>query len=422
MNFPITKGSSEINPQIHSYLEVRDLTTSLCEPLCEEDYNIQTMPDVSPPKWHLAHTAWFFETFILKKALGDYPIFHPKFHYFFNSYYEGVGAHHPRSKRGLLSRPTLSQVLDYRHHVDQWMERFLQKPDPSFLPLVTLGLQHEKQHQELLLTDIKHILGQNPLRPTYRILPKTKTGAIPKLNWFEYPAALVEMGFSGEGFAFDNERPRHQHFLESFQLASRLVTNREFLEFILDEAYQKPLLWLSDGWDWLQANGAQAPLYWENRNGVWWHRTLGGLCPLREEEPIGHVNYYEAEAYARWAGKRLPTEAEWEHAARQVPLGGNFMAEGILHPQPPPKGSANHPQQLFGDVWEWTASPYTPYPRFRPNPGAVGEYNGKFMCNQMVLRGGSCFSPPDHIRATYRNFFPPQSQWQMTGFRLAGDL
>lgn len=405
------------------FQSIRQVSLDIVAPLLPEDFILQSMRDVSPPKWHLAHTSWFFETLILRGGLKDYKIFHPQYNYLFNSYYKGIGDHHPRAQRGLLFRPPLSEIIKYRNHVDEGMEKMFAQPSlvKKFHFLLELGLQHEQQHQELLLTDIKHIFSKNPLRPVYKKRSIAPPESIPPLQWLTYPEGLVEIGYDGKGFSFDNEGPRHRTFLESYSLASRLITNGEYLEFMEDGGYQNPLLWLSDGWDWVSEEKALAPLYWEKRDPQWWTFGLSGMQPVRPEEPVFHVNYYEADAFARWSGKRLPTEAEWENAAEPVPLKGNFFNNHRLHPQPAPTASNPMPQQLFGDVWEWTGSPYSPYPRFRPSPGAIAEYNGKFMCNQMVLRGGSCFSTKNHLRKTYRNFFPPHSQWQATGLRLAED-
>lgn len=403
------------------YREIRQLSEQLCHSLTTEDHVIQSMPDVSPPKWHLAHTTWFFETFLLLPYLAGYKVFHPRFGYLFNSYYEAVGERHPRPQRGLLSRPTAAEVYDYRSYIDESMQVLLKEHagNPELESLVVLGLHHEQQHQELLLTDIKHILALNPLRPAYRTdLPVVSSSpTATKERWLDYPGGLYSIGHGDKEFAFDNEGPRHPVYLEDYWLTSRLVTNGEYLEFIEAGGYTKPEYWLSEGWETVQTEQWQAPLYWEQIDGSWWVMTLAGLRPVNEYEPVCHVSFYEADAYARWSGKRLPTEAEWEVAAAQVPCQGNLLANGHLHPIA--AAGVTRPDQLFGDVWEWTQSAYLPYPGFKPTAGAIGEYNGKFMCNQMVLKGGSCVTPPHHIRATYRNFFPPAARWQFTGIRLA---
>ncbi len=407
------------------YQNIRQVSEQLCQPLAIEDYGVQSMPDVSPPKWHLAHTTWFFETFILVPHLSNYQIFHPQFGYLFNSYYEAVGERHPRVQRGLLSRPTVAEIYRYRAAIDQAMTTILSQLsiDLKLANLVELGLHHEQQHQELLLTDIKHILGSNPLRPAYDIDLWQTTPLIPlaPIQWLEYPSGLYEIGHpenvSGSEFAFDNESPRHSVYLQDFALAHRLVTNAEYLAFIIAGGYQQADYWLSAGWAIVQKEQWQAPLYWEKIADQWWVMTLSGQHHLYLDEPVCHISFYEADAYARWAGKRLPTEAEWEVAASQVSIQGNFWESAQLHPSP--TKVTTHLDQMFGDVWEWTQSAYLPYPGFQSAAGAVGEYNGKFMCNQMVLRGGSCATSRSHIRPSYRNFFPPETRWQFSGLRLA---
>lgn len=407
--------------------EVRRETEALAVNLTAEDQAIQSMPDVSPTKWHLAHTSWFFETLILLRFDPDYRLFDPAFTYLFNSYYEAVGPRHPRPARGMLSRPSLDTVAAYRDHVGAALARFAARAGASAwrdaAPLIELGLHHEQQHQELILMDIKHVFSINPLSPGYQAPQLKMTHGAPPLDWAGFPGGLVEIGHRGAGFAFDNETPRHKVWLEPFRLASRPVTCGEYREFIEDGGYRRPEFWLSDGWAAAGQSGWEAPLYWRRKDGGEWAIfTLSGCRRLNPAEPVCHVSFYEADAFARWAGKRLPSEAEWEVAADGLPLAGNFADSGRLHPcaAVAGTGSANL-AQMFGDVWEWTASPYTAYPRFHPVAGAVGEYNGKFMCNQMVLRGGAAVTPAGHIRPTYRNFFPPAARWAFSGLRLAED-
>ena len=406
------------------YRAVRQFTDTLCEPLSAEDCVVQSMPDVSPTRWHLAHTTWFFETFLLQPRPG-YRVFHPEFNYLFNSYYNTVGPQFPRPRRGLLSRPGLDEVRAYRQHVDEHLLQLL--GDESLPPetgrIVELGIHHEQQHQELMLTDIKHVLSCNPLWPAYREdeIPGTKP-VVPS-SWNHFDEGIYWIGHEGPGFAYDNESPRHRQFLETFQIAGRLVTCGEYRQFVEDGGYRRPEFWLSAGWHQVCQEEWQAPLYWVQRDGAWSVFTLAGLRQLDPGQPVCHVSYFEADAYATWAGCRLPTEAEWEVTSEQVPIAGNFadrlLAHGTaLHPNSTAPGDAD-PAQMFGDVWEWTSSPYTPYPGFRIADGALGEYNGKFMCNQYVLRGGSCATSQNHIRRTYRNFFPPDARWQFTGIRLA---
>jgi ergothioneine biosynthesis protein EgtB len=382
------------------------------------------MPDVSPTRWHLAHTTWFFETFVLT-ARPDYRVYHPEFNYLFNSYYNTVGPQFARPRRGLLSRPGLGEVRQYRQYVDEQMLRLLANEALSAqtASIVELGLHHEQQHQELMLTDIKHVFSCNPLWPAYREDEIPVSGAVAASNWIHFGEGIYRIGHDGPGFAYDNESPRHRQFLEAFQIAGRLVTCGEYLQFIEDGGYRRPELWLSAGWQHACQEGWEAPLYWVRRDGTWSVFTLAGLRELDPAQPVCHVSYFEADAYATWAGYRLPTEAEWELASEQVPIEGNF-ADRLLdqaravHPNSTAPGNAD-PAQMFGDVWEWTSSPYAPYPGFRIADGALGEYNGKFMCNQYVLRGGSCATSHNHMRRTYRNFFPPDARWQFSGIRLA---
>lgn len=405
------------------FAAVRSATMKLAAPLSPEDCTAQSMPDCSPVKWHLAHSSWFFETFVLERAAANYQPFHPDFRVLFNSYYQSVGAQYARPQRGLITRPGLDAVLAYRRAVDERMQALLQRELPAETrDVIEIGLQHEQQHQELILTDLKHLLSFNPLYPVYQTAAAVaQTEIAQPLRWRTYDEGLFELGHDGGGFAFDNEGPRHRVFLAAYQLASRAVTNREYLEFMTAGGYERPELWLSDGWNEAQAQGWRAPLYWLQQDAQWFVFTLGGLQPVRLDEPVCHLSYYEADAFAHWAGARLPTEAEWEHAAADAAIAGNFVESGALHPTA--VGDASQPPaQMFGDVWEWTGSAYLPYPGFRAPSGALGEYNGKFMCNQFVLRGGSCATPQSHIRASYRNFFPPSARWQFSGLRLARDL
>jgi ergothioneine biosynthesis protein EgtB len=409
---PASKGTER-------YAAIREVSVRLAAPLSAEDCTIQSMPDASPVKWHLAHTTWFFETFVLAVHQRGYRVFDPAYGFLFNSYYNAIGARHPRPERGMLSRPSLAEVLAYRRHVDEAM---LAGVPAEAKELVELGLQHEQQHQELLLTDVKHLLSRNPLRPAYqKQWPLTPIHGR-KRGWIAHEAGLYEIGYKGAGFSFDNETPRHNAWLDAFCIATHPVTHGDWIEFIDDGGYQRPELWLAAGWDVVTARGWQAPQYWEKRDARWTVFTLHGQAPVDPLTPICHVSFYEAEAFARWASERLPTEAEWEVAARTASLEGNFMESGALHPLPLREAPADGtPAQAFGDVWEWTRSDYGPYPGFKAAEGAVGEYNGKFMSGQYVLRGGSCATPASHIRATYRNFFPPDARWQFSGLRLARD-
>ncbi len=410
---------------LRRFLRVRATTDWICEPLTVEDCVVQTSTECSPVKWQLAHTTWFFETFILAPYARGYHLFHPKFGYFFNSYYNTIGERTPRDLRGLMSRPTLAEVLSYRTHVHKAMERFIlnAEGDPfrQLAPIIILGINHEQQHQELMITDVKTVLAMNPLRPVYRARDII-SAKVPPLNWISFDEGLIEIGafpppFQGGGrgvveFYFDNEGPRHRQYIESFQLADRLITNGEYKDFIADGGYKNPTLWLSDGWAKCLSDAWFAPKYWELNDDTWWVMTLQGFRPVEDSEPVTHVSYYEADAYATWSNARLPTEFEWEFAAKNVPIEGNFLDDGNFH-------TVADRIHLFGNVWQWTRSAYLPYPGYKVAEGALGEYNGKFMSNQMVLRGGSCVTPKDHIRATYRNFFPPESRWQFSGIRLA---
>jgi ergothioneine biosynthesis protein EgtB len=408
------------------FRQVRAATEAVCAPLSPEDAVVQSMPEASPAKWHLAHTSWFFETFLLTDPKIGCPPFDPAFGYLFNSYYEAVGPRHPRPRRGLLTRPTLGEVYGYRSHVDVAVEERLQRLGEEdrhrLFPVLELGLNHEQQHLELILTDIKHAFAQNPLRPVYREEPvPAAAGEIPPASWTTFPAGVYSIGHAGAGFAFDNETPRHRVFLEKFEVASRPVTCGEFLTFVDDGGYARPELWLSDGWHTHQAHVWESPSYWERHTTCWRQFTLGGTREVNPAEPVCHVSFYEADAFARWAGARLPTEAEWEVAAPEILAAADPFAPARLHPAPLTADCHSHPTAA-GAVWEWTQSAYAAYPGYRPAAGALGEYNGKFMCNQLVLRGGSCLTPRSHLRFTYRNFFPPETRWQFTGLRLARSL
>jgi ergothioneine biosynthesis protein EgtB len=404
------------------YRLIREFSEKLSETLEPEDCVVQTMPEASPVKWHLAHTSWFFETFVLKTALPNY---NPdaQYAYLFNSYYNSAGKMHCRPKRGLISRPTLRETLEYRRRVDQIMGAVFEAPAilEKFAPVIGLGLQHEQQHQELILTDIKHVFSENPLRPVFRERCGTSESApLAEMSPLYFPAGVCEVGYEGAGFHFDNEGPHHRQFLEAFQFMPGLVTNGDYLEFIEDGGYRRPEFWLSLGWYTVNEQRWEAPFYWEKRDGSWWVFTLAGMRELDKDEPVCHVSYFEADAFARWARARLPTEFEWEVAAAGLPYTGNFAENERFHPQPLSQTASGQPlAQMFGDVWEWTSSSYSPYPGYAPTAGALGEYNGKFMCNQYVLRGGSCATSQSHIRKTYRNFFPPNARWQFTGIRLA---
>lgn len=412
---------------IASYRNVRAFSNRLCEPLEAEDFVIQSMPETSPMKWHLAHTSWFFETFILKPHLKGYESSHPEYNFLFNSYYNAVGPFHARPQRGLLSRPTVKNALDYRAEVDALVTELLMEADEEKLlelkPLIVLGLNHEQQHQELMLTDIKHAFAQNPLRPVYRPgASGAKSGGHP-MTWIHFDEVLHWIGHEGDAFAYDNEGPRHQVFTGAFAMASRMVTNRDYEAFMEDGGYERPELWLSLGWNAVKEKNWNAPLYWEKHDGNWRQFTLHGVEDLRPHEPVCHVSYFEADAFARWAGARLATEAEWELASAGAPIEGNFVEGERFHPMAAKLGGGiGVPAQIFGDLWEWTRSSYAAYPGYKTTDGALGEYNGKFMCNQYVLRGGSCATSESHIRRTYRNFFPPDARWQFSGIRLTKDV
>ncbi len=414
---------SRAGTDAEAYARVRLATVELCAPLEIEDYVVQSMVDASPIRWHIAHTTWFFEQFVLGPHAGGYRVFRPEYGFLFNSYYNTVGARTPRPERGMMTRPPVREILAYRDWVDHAMSGFLEDGVPEAArDAFVLGLNHEQQHQELMLTDLKHLLSKNPLHPVYRQAKPTGAGHPRPIRWREFPGGIVRVGAEGPGFVFDNEGPAHDFLLQPFALADRLVTNGEFLEFMEDGGYENPLLWLDEGWARVRADGWRAPLYWEGEPGAWRAFTLSGLREVDPAEPVCHVSGFEADAFARWAGARLPSEEEWEAACRALPVEGNFADRGGLHPEA--VREAEPPDELhqaFGDVWEWTASPYTAYPGFRAAAGALGEYNGKFMVNQMVLRGGSCVTPPGHVRATYRNFFHPEARWQFTGIRLAQD-
>ncbi|MGH7014343.1 MAG: ergothioneine biosynthesis protein EgtB [Stellaceae bacterium] len=435
------------------FADSRAHSEALAALLLPEDMVVQSMPDASPTKWHLAHITWFWETFLLAPHLAGYRVFNPAYNHLFNSYYEAIGPRHPRPARGLLSRPGIAEIARYRLHVTAAMERLIASADAATFaalrPLIDLGIAHEEQHQELLLMDIKHVFAQNPLKPAYKLAPPKAARVAPSLEWRGFAGGLVEIGHPGGGFAFDNEGPRHKVWLEPFRLATRLVTNGEYLAFVADGGYRRPEFWLSDGWAAVNASGWEAPLYWQcppekiDEAERWSEFTLSGLAPLDPLAPVVHVSHYEADAFARWAGRRLPSEAEWETAAAGLPVEGNFLDGGLLHPIaplpfPPPRGgrewegvkvdatdstgtAAPALQQMFGDCWEWTQSAYAPYPGFRPLEGAIGEYNGKFMSGQMVLKGGCAVTPSGHVRASYRNFFPPAARWCFGGIRLAED-
>ena len=445
---PATQSSEMFRGTLaDSYRRVRAWTHSLCDPLSTEDYVVSSMPDVSPTKWHLAHTSWFFETFVLVPHLAGYRPLDPRYAYLFNSYYVQAGERHCRAQRGLVTRPTVEQVYDYRAYVDEHMLRLTERLDAGSAPgesvaigggsasaaelreLIILGLNHEQQHQELMVTDIKHVLWMNPLRPTYL----EHSAALPSIqpaqtsDWLGVSDGIHRIGYEGSGFSYDNEGPSHRVFLEPFRIARRLVSNGEYMAFMADGGYSRPELWLSSGWDAVRSEGWEAPLYWERSgdgSGDGWNMfTLHGTEPVNEAEPVCHVSFFEADAYARWMGERLPTEAEWEVAAASAPLDGAFAESRLFHPHPADAaGDDGSLSQCYGDVWQWTGSQYTPYPGYRAAAGAIGEYNGKWMADQWVLRGASIATPRSHARLTYRNFFHAPTRWQFSGIRLAGDV
>jgi len=422
---PVEQGPARLDRSrlIDEYRRVRAQTDLLTRNLSTEDQNIQSMPDASPVKWHRAHTSWFFETFLLGQHLPGYRSPDPDYAYLYNSYYNGVGEQYPRARRGLITRPDCAAVTRYREQVDLAMAELIERCEESTLtglaPLIMLGLNHEQQHQELIVTDLKHAMSFNPAGPAWAN-PAPRGGSPGELNWQAHDGGLVQIGHEGAGFCFDNETPRHKAWLEPFELASRPICNGEWMTFMADGGYERASLWLADGWAWRRDQQIEAPLYWQRQNNEWLCYTAAGIKPVDSAQPVCHVSFYEAWAYAQWAGARLPTEQEWECAAAEHAVSGHFSDRGIF--QPLASASAAAPDQFFGDVWEWTASSYAPYPGFRPAAGAVGEYNGKFMANQMVLRGGSCATPPGHVRPSYRNFFYPHSRWQFSGLRLARDL
>jgi ergothioneine biosynthesis protein EgtB len=426
-------------PLADSYRQVRAWTHALTEPLTTEDYVVSSMPDVSPTKWHLAHTSWFFETFVLVPHLAGYRPLDARYAYLFNSYYVQAGERHCRAQRGLVTRPTVEQVFEYRAYVDEHMQRLMESLDADSFEgakgtgageirdLITLGLNHEQQHQELMLTDIKHVLWMNPLRPTYRERDRLAASAAGHAArganaWMEFPEGIHRIGFDADGFSYDNEGPAHRVFLEPFRIATRLVTNADYLAFMRDGGYARPELWLSSGWDAVRSQGWEAPLYWERSDDGWSTFTLHGTEPVNGAEPVSHVSFFEADAFARWAGARLPTEAEWEVAAASAPVDGALAESRLFHPHTAADaGRGDALEQAYGDVWQWTLSQYTPYPGYRPAGGAIGEYNGKWMADQWVLRGASIATPRSHARRTYRNFFHAPTRWQFAGIRLAND-
>lgn len=427
MNDAVTQRNKQLNRNslLKSFRKVRSFSHKLAKPLSKEDYVVQSMPDVSPTKWHLAHTSWFFEAFVLSKSINKYRSLHPQYNFLFNSYYVQVGDRHSRPKRGLISRPTVDEVYEYREYVDKHMLRLFKTLDDKkfskIAEVIEIGIHHEQQHQELIVTDIKHVLSENPLFPTYKKSNENKKSkGAAEHKWVEFEGGIHTIGNEGDSFGYDNEFPLHKTYVEPFSLSSGLVTNGEFMEFINDGGYSKAELWLSDGWNTVTSNSWEAPLYWIKNGKRWDIFTMGGLKKIDLSQPVCHLSFYEAEAFARWAGGRLPSEFEWEIASKGQNIEGNFVDNGNFHPVAAASSNGTI-RQMYGDVWEWTRSPYTPYPGYNPPPGALGEYNGKFMCNQIVLRGGSCATSKSHIRNSYRNFFPPDSRWQFMGLRLAKD-
>ncbi len=420
----IPEKSQRASDLIERFQQIRNFTTRLCRGLQPEDCVVQSIPDVSPTKWHLAHTSWFFETFVLKVWVPEYEPAVPEYAYLFNSYYNAAGSMHRRDLRGLISRPTLAETRRYREHIDECVIELITNADETALAeierVLILGFHHEQQHQELLVTDIKHVFAQNPLHPIFEAHKSSeKSNDVPPQNFIHFDEAIVSIGYEGPDFSYDNEGPRHRALVPAFALASRPVTNGEYLEFMEAGGYTRSEFWLSLGWTTVNEQRWDAPLYWEKRDGRWWNFTLSGFRLVNESEPVTHISYFEADAFANWSGARLPTEFEWERVAADLPTNGNFVESERFHPAPAPESDEGKLTQMFGDVWEWTRSSYSPYPGYRAAPGALGEYNGKFMCNQYVLRGGSCATSRTHIRATYRNFFQPEKRWQFTGIRLA---
>lgn len=410
------------NELIDTFNRVRAFTEEITEPLEIEDYVVQVTENASPAKWHLAHTTWFFETFLLEKELKDYDPIHPQYSYLFNSYYLQTGVPHCRARRGNISRPTVKQVFEYRESINEHVAGLIKNATDEqykkWAPIIEIGIHHEQQHQELLMTDLKYMFAQNPLNITYKEADRPKVKSVPELSWSSFGEGVYEVGHKGDDFGYDNEFPRHKTYIHDFELTNRLVTNAEFIAFIESGAYGEPKWWLDEGFSIVRDEGWNAPLYWEKRDGEWWQFTLSGMEKIDPNEPVTHVSYFEADAYARWRGYRLPTEFEWEVAAESMEVTGNFADAANLHPVAL-QNARSGLQQMFGDLWQWTQSSYAPYPGYKPLPGALGEYNGKFMCNQYVLRGGSCATSKSHFRKTYRNFFHANERWQFTGIRLA---